>query len=944
MSSFLRELAHRLLDNYSNELSSVVVMLPSLRARTFFNDALARCSDRPVWQPRWSSVDELTEQISGLTQGERIRLISELYKVYIKYHPNEKFDKFYFWGEMLISDFDMIDKYLIDAKQLLRNLEEIKELETDVSYLTEEQERIIAFWRSIGDGDSISKQKQRFLKIWRSLYAIYTEFRERLSELGIGYTGMIYRTAAEKIKRGESIDIPKCRFVIAGFNALSESERVLFDYIARRPEGADFYWDYDKYYVDNEAHEAGMFLRNNIVRYPAEATLSNDCFTTLRKRFNVNACVSNVVQLKYVTNILSELPREELDKRTAIVLTDENMLIPLLHSLPEFVERVNVTMGYPLKTTLSYSFVERLIALQNHSRKSGDEELFYHVDVVGILSHPYITDCCADEARRLLSHISSNRITSVSSELFSGNELLSVIFSQVNDCESLSKYIIDICYSIIEPLYATDNGSANYLRVIVEEVGKTMRSIQNCDVPISIDVFSSLLRRHLQTVTIPYEGEPLEGIQIMGILETRNIDFKNVIILSMTDANFPGDRTGSSSFIPYNLRAAYGMPTPEQHEAMYAYYFYRLIQRAERVNMLYCSRADDRSTGERSRYIHQLEYESPYDIANSSVGVDLTLRETEPLVIEKGEQEMSVLNRYLDAGSGFSLSPTALFRYVECPMKFYFATVAHLKVRDTISDTIDALTFGNILHETMQELYTPFIGVKNPASAIAKLRNRDTIEKVVDRNMGRTLLGRSDVSLSDLSGDRQLVRDIITKYILRGIIPYDKEQEGFTIEGLEDGVECRYPISNGREVNLSGRADRIDRLSDGRLQIIDYKSGSTPHLEYNGMTSLFEGAAQERISNIFQTLLYSMMLYRSFGVESTPSLYYASQMILDGYSPYIVDKQRGATIERYSDISEEFEQELLRCLDELFDVHTPFCQAEDRNACTYCDYKKICRR
>lgn len=944
MSHFLQELAQRLTAVYSNDLSSLVVMLPSLRARTFFNSALAELSDRPVWQPSWMSIDEAMESISGLMRGERIRLISELYNIYVKHHPNEVIDKFYFWGEMLISDFDMIDKYLIDAHQLLRNIEDIKELEADGSYLSEEQLRIISFWRSIGEGNSLSEQKLSFLKIWRSLPAIYTEFRARLFDLGIGYAGMIYREAAERIKRGEATLPTNKRFVVAGFNALAESEKILFDHIAKRSAGAEFYWDYDNYYLDNEAHEAGMFLRDNIARYPAAAELSHDNFTAVDKRIEAIGCVSNAVQLKYVGEILGTLPREELDKRTAIVLTDESLLLPLLHSMPEYVEHVNVTMGYPLKTTLAYTFVERLMALQSHSRAHGEERLFYHVDVVGILSHPYITDCCPERASKLTEHITNNLLTSISPTLFEQDDLLGAIFSTTSDWLSLAQYLSRTLALIEERMFEIDATQADYLRITAEEIARSMRSMAKCDISPTVEVFCSFLRRHLQSISIPYEGEPLEGLQIMGILETRNIDFKNVIILSMTDANFPGERSGASSFIPYNLRVAYGVPTPEQHEAMYAYYFYRLIQRAERVEMLYCSRADDKSTGERSRYIYQLEYESPYKIEHLSVGVDLLLRESSPIVIDKGEREMNILRRYLTAESGFSLSPTALFRYVECPMKFYFATVAHLRVPDEISDTVDALTFGNILHETMQELYTPLLGVKNPAEHITKLCHREEVERAVDRVMGRILLGREDATVADFSGDRQLVRDIITKYILRGIMPYDTKRESFTIAGLEEDVECSYPLGDGRTVNLSGRADRIDLLPNGTLQVIDYKSGNKTHLEFGGMEALFYGRPHERISNIFQTLLYAMMLQRTRSRDAMPSLYYASKMVLKGYSPQLINRASGEIIESYGDVAEEFEAFLREALVELFDQNTPFRQADDEDACTYCDFKSICRR
>ena len=938
--SFQQELAERLLERHSGDLSSLVMLFPSLRARTFFNNALSGLVTKPTWQPKWTTIDELMESASGLVRGERIRLIAELHNIYIKYHPNEEFDKFYFWGDMLIADFDMIDKYLVDASQLLRNLEDIKELEADVSYLTPEQLRIISFWKSIGDNDSLSEQKRRFLKIWRSLPAIYTEFREHLASLGFAYTGMIYRTAVERIKSGEEINIPRRKYVIAGFNALSESEKRLFDYLSHSEHGAEFYWDYDNYYTDNRSHEAGTFMRDNLKQYPAAEHISSDNFTKIEKEIKSVACVSNVVQCKYAAQLLSELDPKKLDKRTAIVLTDENMLIPMLHSLPETIDKVNITMGYPLKITLAHSFVERLMELQAHSRPRDEKAVFYHVDVLGILSHPYIVDSVGKRAEELYANIVSERLTSIEDNLFAEDEILSTIFQRHTNWLSLAKYLLKVLSLVGDKLSEVDEMHAEYINIAYDEISKTMLSIQECNKEIKGDIFVSLIRRHLQTVTIPYEGEPLEGIQIMGILETRNIDFENVIILSMTDTNFPSDKTGQSSFIPYNLRAAYGLPTPEQHESMYAYYFYRLIQRAKSVSMLYCSRADDKSTGECSRYIYQLKYESPYTIKHQSVGVDLSVESAEPIVVEKGDYEQQILSRYLKPGGEHSLSPTALFRYIECPMKFYLHSVAKLKPKDEISDTIDALTFGSILHLTMEALYGEFENEPNPMADIKKKCKRSIVEAAVDKTIQDIL----HVDSKSFSGDTILVRDIIIKYIMRGIMRYDADSKGFTIKGLEKGVACSYPISDGRTVNISGIADRIDILPNNKIQIIDYKSGNTPHLEFNGLSNLFRGPARERISNIFQTLLYAMILHRNEGLESMPTLYFASKMLSDDYSPKILNKQNGEHVECYSSYAEEFEGELTTVLDELFDFSTPFKQTEDSDACTFCDFKTICRR
>lgn len=938
--SFQQELAERLLERHSGDLSSLIMLFPSLRARTFFNDALAGLITKPTWQPKWTTIDALMESISGLVRGERIRLIAELFKIYKRYHEKETFDKFYFWGDMLIADFDMIDKYRVDASQLLRNIEDIKELETDVSYLTPEQLHIISFWKSIGDNDSLSEQKKCFLHIWRTLPKIYEEYRAHLASLGFAYTGMIYRAAAERIAKNEEFDLPKERFVIAGFNALSTTEKMLFDHLAAR--GAEFYWDADDYYVKNESHEAGMFMRNNLKSYPATEPISMDNFRARDKHISSIGCVSNVVQCKYAAQLLDELSKSEnLDKRTAIVLTDENMLIPMLHSLPDSVNKVNITMGYPLKITLVHSFIERLLELQAHSRKREQSDAFYHIDVLGILSHPYIVDIDNNKSSELYNNIIANHIVSVDSTMFNDNDALSVIFRRQENWQSTAQYLLDVLSTLLDNRDKLDAMQVDYIQVAYDEIVKLKLSVEKCDTEITTEVFVSVVRRHLQTISIPYEGEPLEGVQIMGILETRNIDFDNVILLSMTDTNFPSDKTGQSSFIPYNLRAAYGLPTPEQHEAMYAYYFYRLIQRAKNVSMLYCSRADDKGTGECSRYIYQLEYESPYTINKLSIGVDLGVEEVKPIEVAKGEYEQKILERYLKPNGEKSLSPTSLFRYIECPFKFYLHSVAMLRPQDEVSDKIDALTFGNILHLTMQNLYKNFKDKKVTKKDITAMQGNDAIKNAVNE----TITNELHVDEDSFSGDTILVRDIITKYINEGILRYDAERDGFEVVGLEKDVDYDYPISDGRSVKLHGVADRIDRVN-GKLQVIDYKSGNTPHLEFNGINNLFNGSASDKVSNIFQTLLYSMMLHRKAEnkPETQPMLYFASKMLSKDYSPKIFNKEKKEHIECYSTYAEEFEKNLETTLNELFDYNTSFKQTEDEGNCKYCDYKKICRR
>ena len=948
MQGFLEEVAERLYARYGEALSERAVLFPSRRARLFFTEALSRIVGRPIWQPQWVTVDDLMSEISGLHTGERIRLITELYKVYSTYH-DEPFDKFYFWGDLLLNDFDTIDKYRIDADMLFRNISDLKELESDLSYLTPAQLQIIrTFWSSFGREADLSKEKRRFLAIWRTLGPIYRDYRKRLESVGIAYNGMVQRAAAERLQEG-SFAFPEPRhYVVAGFNALSECEKRLFRFLATNAE-TDFYWDYDSYYTVNSEQEAGLFVRDNIVRFPARDDLSHDNMRH-EKQLTAVAAVSNAVQCKYVAEILQQLSAEApLDKRTAIVLTDENLLMPLLYALPSEANEINVTMGYPLRSTLAYTFIERLIELQHHRRtdKNG-HTAFYHTDVTGLLSHPYVMEHDSATTATQQETILRERRIAVDADWLGTTELLKRIFRPVATWPDMSDYLLDVLEDIAHTPYSGDDARERieFLSVISAEIVKLRNSLEKCEIDITPEIYASLLRRHLQTQRIPFEGEPLRGVQVMGILETRNLDFDHVIILSMTDDNFPGNRLAQASFIPYNLRAAYSLPTPEHHEGVYAYYFYRLIQRAKSVHMLYCSHADEKSTGEPSRYIRQLDYESGFPIRKIEVGVDVNLAESNSIEVPKDANVLHSLARFTDSTDPATLSPTAFFRYVACPLRFYFASVARLKPDDEITEEIDAPMFGTILHAAVQKLYARIKDESHPSNTLKALLRTDAIARAVEAAINENYLHDETASAQDYTGNLLLTKEIVMRYLRGGVLPYDAANDRFTLSGLEETVDYGFPFptSDGERIlKFAGIADRIDRLDDGSLRVVDYKTGS-PHLEFKGVESLFRGMGRQRLSNIVQTLLYAMMLYHKHRIDAVPALYYVRAIHRPDYSPLLNDKEAGVCGAPYAFYCEKFEQLVRETLTEIYDPAVPFRQCEDRDTCTYCDFNPICKR
>ncbi len=949
MKGFISELAERLYDRYGDEVSSLRMVFPSRRARLFFSDALALVARRPLWQPRFESLGEIMERVAGMRLSDEIKLVTELYKVYSRYH-DESFDAFYFWGGMLLADFDQIDKYLIDADMLFSNMGDLKALESDRSYLTSEQIEVIArFWRSFGLESEFSEEKERFMTIWRSMADVYHGFRGRLREQGLAYEGMIHREAAERLSGEEAVewsDDPHAHYVVAGFNALSECEKRLF----RRMYGSgrvEFYWDYDDYYVGNPDYEAGLFLRENIRNFPSPSDERLSCDRFRRpKRIEIVSAPSDSMQCKYVHEFLSGLIERGIrpGKQTAIVLTDESLLLPVLYSIPEQVEQVNVTMGYPLRQTMAYSFVERL-ELQSRRKPGRDgEPMYYHSDVTGLLLHPYVR-ACDPAAAGLAAEILRRQSIYVRRSTLAPGSVIDPLFAPAGSWQELSAYVRDSLSLVILHAASADDvrQRREFFSVIVDRICRLENSLAGSGLEVTTPVFASLLRKMLQDVRIPYEGEPLSGVQIMGILETRNLDFEHVLVLSVNDDTFPGNRAVSSSFIPYNLRYAYGLPTPQHHEGVYAYYFYRLLQRAETVHLAYCSRSDDKRTGEPSRYIYQLEYESPHRPLRRAIRLGVNLTKTEPVSASKTGRTARILEEYLDGGGRF-LSPTAFYQYVECPLRFYFRHVAGLKPVEEIAEEIDLPMFGTILHRAMELLYVPLLGDPSPQRTIASLPGTPAVKEAVVRAVNEEYLQDPKATEEEYGGNVLLVRDVVRKYVDSGILPYDASQQGYVVERLEAPVEYRVPLERDgrvRSVGFAGKADRIDRLSGGALRVVDYKTGK-PHNRFRDVAALFSSVAAERSPAVLQTLLYAMMLSQSEGCDVQPALYYVRSMQDERFSPLLVEGDR--PVLRFSDYRESLNGHLRRTLSELFDFSRPFEQCEDRSVCAYCDFREICRR
>lgn len=918
METFLGQVAQTLYQRFGDQISDLKIVFPGKRARLFFGQELTALLSVPIWQPEYLAIDDLVLQMSQFEKAENLRLVSELYKVYVRHHPTEKFDKFYRWGEMLLSDFDTIDKYQVDAQALYYNIADLKDIEARfANEPTPEIEIILNFWRSFRSQEvARSHHEREFLRIWHSLYPIYRDFKARLTELGIAYSGMIYREVAAL-----DYSIDKSLYCFLGFNALNQCEKQILKKLQQAGR-ALFFWDYSPFYLDNSTQEAGLFIRRNIQEFGNDFSVLTP--PTICHDIRVISSPTDIMQCKALSLELEKIYRHQgyIGKETAIVLTDEKLLQPTLYSIPPCVEKINITMGYPLTSTVPYLLLERLLQLHIRSRN----QAFYHKDVVGILSHPYVVEYASNSKGSFIDLIAEKQSIYIESAEFAEDELLSVIFKPLGTTFAIQENLLEI-FSMFSVTDDPQRREAVFL--IMETIARLANTLVECELSIEIRTYISILGQMLQSLRIPYEGEPLEGLQILGILETRNVDFKNVIMLSVSDDNFPGNRAGNS-YIPLNLRRGFGLPTIADHEAMYSYYFYRLIQRAAHLTMIYNSSTSDQRSGEQSRYIYQLEYESQIEIDRKNINLKLIQSSSIPIFVPKTVEMVADLKTR-------KFAPSAINRLIDCRLKFYFTDVQRLKIEHPIQESISKIDLGDLLHRVMELLYEPFKGRAHPQKLIASITTQER-----DIAINNALIEKIDYKLAVNTGQSAIVSNVLRKFVDR-ILQFDSRRDGdFIILDFEDKVSA-----NICGIRMGGYADRVDRLADGSLRIIDYKSGQGDVLKFNDIPSLFTNLSDQKYlrhnSAALQALIYGMMYRHARGVDATVELYIARLMGDIEYSP-LLSSDAGQLCAVTLELEMQLKEELNKLFDELFDCTIPFEQTSTIETCKYCDFAVICKR
>ena len=945
--TFLEYVAEDIISKYGTDLSRIAVVFPNKRAALFLNEHLARLAGQPVWSPAYITISDLFRQHTDLKTADPIKLICDIHKSFTKCTGiDETLDHFYGWGQLLLADFDDIDKNMADADSIFCNLKDIHELD-DISYLDDEQKEMLKrFFANFSD-DIESELKKRFLSLWSHFGDIYHDYNRRLTEQGIGYEGAIYR----KVASDETLHLKYDKYLFVGFNLIQKVERVLFSRLMKEGK-AKFYWDFDEYYMPTARAQQSASVPNNTASFAAYLTdFPNELDNTDRdiyanmgrpKRIRFISSPTENAQARFASNWLLENERYKAGRKTAVVMCDESILLPIMHSLPPEADKVNITSGFPLAMTPVASLVMLLFDLYTLGlRKKGTA--FNPHYLKKLMAHPY--------AR----HLQEVHLKGVHSK--------GVHLSQVHQ-EGSAALLQHIATLVKQVGIATkQEGDA-----LTQESVFRMFTILNRlaaladsgDLLVDNTTLRRLVSQLVGAASIPFHGEPVIGVQIMGVLETRNIDFDNVLLLSCNEGNMPKG-VNDSSFIPYSIRKAHGLTTIDNKVAIYSYYFHRLLQRAGDITIAYNNSTDNGHTGEMSRFMLQLLVESGQKIDHYSLTAKNQPTPLMPKAIEKDETALSKLEEMS------RLSPSAINTYIRCKLAFYYQYIAHIKEPDSDPETIDNRMFGNIFHRAAYLIYkdiTDHSPVIEKAHIQAYLSNRKLLASVVDRAF-------EEEECKTNNGLQIINREVIIEYITK-LLKIDQQLCPFSILAMEEEAkvytQLSFTIPSGgalkggalvssaptKQYNLTigGIIDRLDAVTDKqtgkrRIRVVDYKTGNKPSSAIKSIEEVFDpkNIASKHSNYFLQAILYSLIVSRSKEWNAandavSPALLFIKQAATNDYDPTLcIDKHPISDVTVYE---EEFLTKLKETVADMYSPNAAFTPTDDRKKCELCPYRMLC--
>lgn len=925
MSNFLEQTAQHLITTYGEKISDVCIVLPNKRAGLFLKQHLSKLIDKPIWLPPIIGAEDLFEQLADKEIIDNLTQLFELYEVYLKtVKEPESFEEFSKWGQMLLHDFNEIDRYLIPADKLYEYINEARAIEV---------------WNL---GEEITEFQSQYLMFWKQMGGLYKAYKQHLYNSNKAYQGAAFRIVAEEIvenpTRFISDKIKWSKIIFAGFNALTAAEETLITALIKEGK-AEILWDADEYYLEDKYQESGLFLR----KFKEKAVFSpfnwvSNKFKTEQKNINILGIPQNIGQAKYLANIFAELQNDNNFEDTAVVLADENLLIPVLQSLPESVDTINVTMGYPLKNTPLNNFFEiYFTTVLNAERFGKKEQLTYHYnDILKLVQLPFSQVVFGEEnCTKIKQQIIKNNWVFINKDKLDFiNELLPIKLSTTYSINEL----LANCLQFVEKGKAhyintqkeTNNKlELEYLFLFSKLFNQLIELNQKYPFLTEIKSFYSVYRQLLSSLSIELYGEPLKGLQVMGMLETRNIDFKNVILLSTNEGMLPSGKS-FNSFVPFDIKNEYHLPTHVEKDAIYAYHFYRLVQNAENMYIMYNTESGSFTTGEQSRFVTQIENELS-DFENINITKKIitypTLKNTtEKISVEKSPKILAKIEELFERG----VSPTALNTYINCPLDFYYKYVIGVREADDVEETIDHSSFGTYIHRVLEILYQPFANQKtNITVEDVKLMLKkapDVALQVFSENMTEREL-KSGKNLLTFS----VAQNYINTFLKNEINFIKKSKDDLYIKLLEQSLEGSLQL-NGNTIKLKGTADRVDTFGN-TLRIIDYKTGlvNVADLKIKSVEQLKEG----KKSKAFQILMYAYLYAQQNELSNTQlhSGIISFRTLSSGFMPFILDKEK----EISAAILTDFETVLKELFTEIINPEIPFTHQATAQYCEFCE-------
>lgn len=957
METFLKQVAHDLYNKTEGNFTKVAIVFPNKRASLFFNEYLAQESDCPIWSPTYVSISELFRQSSDLSIADPIKLVCDLYKVFQKATGSkETLDDFYFWGEMLIADFDDADKNMADTHALFSNLKDLNKLMDNYDFLEEGQKEALSQFFHNFSINQVTELKQRFISMWNVLGDIYTEYKALLESQSIAYEGMLYRQVIEQL---DVEALPYNKYIFVGFNVLNKVEHTLFKKLNEAGK-AMFYWDYDTFYLNKTPHEAGEFIRRNLRDFPSELPAS--FFDNLNQPKEVTFIESPTEngQVRYLPQWIRENLTSQ-EKETAVVLCNEALLQPVLHALPDNVKHINITMGFPLSQTPAYSFVNALMELHTSGYNPNNGRYLF-AEVISVLKHPY-TRQLSPEAEKLEQTLTrDNRFYPLPSELKQDNVLELLFTPRRNNldlCSMLSEALKEV--AVIYQQQAASHSDA-FDQLYRESLFKTYTLvnrfhtlIESKELNVQAGTFQRLLTRVMSSSSIPFHGEPAIGMQVMGVLETRNLDFRHLIMLSVNEGQLP-KAGGDSSFIPYNLRKAFGMTTIDHKIAVYAYYFYRLMQRTEKVTLVYNTATDGINRGELSRFMLQFLIEWGYPVLRKQLEAAQSPQDSTPIIIEKTPDVMERMKSVFDIRNNPKalISPSALNCYLDCPLKFYYKYVALLSAPDEVTADIDSAKFGSIFHYAAEHIYKTLTAhgkLISKENLETLLKDEVRLQTYVDNGFKELFFNLPQNEQPEYNGIQLINSAVIVKYIQQ-LLRNDLRYAPFTFVGSEQRIFENIEICTSTgdiQSRIGGIIDRIDSKGES-LRIVDYKTGGDADTPAN-VQSLFI-PDKKRSNYVFQTFLYASIVCKKLREKNdsrlvAPALLYIHRAASENYSPVIQmgePRKPKEPVENFAQYEGDFRENLKTLLEDIFNPDISFTQTEIEDKCAYCDFRALCKK